>query len=281
MGTQLYGRGMIRVYGDSFVAPWMIDQPLNWPAMVANKLGLPIENKAVRGSSSEYAIKTFFNDTMSGNVNKNDVIIISLPDMGRIHFEFQNEYPRTASTYNSALIEDRKLDKHPWLQQNKEHLKWYFVNVDQELLEYNRSCYIYALKNFADANPSNTILLVSGWHLNTVLPLANVPSNFLKLDVPLMELSMSEIDGLDYHIWTKFTIIDPRANHFSNVNLFRLRDAMCETLLSKSIQINVDSFSKHMYNTVMTKDQYLAEVEKNNLYYFDKIIKNFDETKHK
>jgi hypothetical protein len=96
-----------------------------------------------------------------------------------------------------------------------------------------------------------------------------------------MELSMKEIDGIEYKQWTKFTVVDPRVNHFSNDNLFRLRDAMCNTIVHKSISIDVDSFSKLLYNTVMTKEQYTKEVEKNNLYHFDNIVRNFRETQAK
>jgi hypothetical protein len=52
------------VYGDSYVQEQQ-DKSLSWISLLANKLDLPIINRAIGGSSVEYSIKSFVKDKIS------------------------------------------------------------------------------------------------------------------------------------------------------------------------------------------------------------------------
>jgi hypothetical protein len=271
-------------YGDSFVAPHLYDAKLGWLRTLSKKMNLPVLNKAVRASSAEYCMVNFYNDINKNKIKNGDVIILSLANPGRVHFEHQNHYPETASLYSSVLINniDSDLPRHKWLKESKEHLKWYLTNVDMDLLSINHSCYMHAIRNCAENFPESVVILLSGWTLEKQIPLPTTnPPNFLHIDVPLMEIANREIqDCSSYWDWVSDCVTDPRVNHFSNQNLEIFADLLFESIdkLDAGI-ITLDKFKKNIFPKKLTYEAYLSHVEQGDLNHFYRIVENFQRKK--
>jgi len=270
-------------YGDSFVAPYLFDRSLGWVQLLSEKLNLEVVNKAVRASSAEFCMKTVYNDIENNNINNGDIIILSLANPGRVHFEFQNQFPESATFYSSMLIEyqDLSLPRNIWLKENKNHLEWYLTQMDLDLININHSCYVHAIKNCAENFPDSVIILLSGWKLEKEIPLTNIPKNFLYLKTPLMDISGSEInDFVSYLQWVRNSITDPRVNHFSNHNLKVFADLIYESIEQLDIGIvSLDKFEKNIFPQSLTYENYMHHVNQGNLNYFDEIAENFNKVK--
>jgi hypothetical protein len=262
------------VYGDSFVAPWHgLSEEHCWVNRLVKNNNIHVTNKAVRSSSAEYAIKLFYQDLTSNTLQGDELIVISLAHPGRLHLQYQNEYPNTASLYSM----DNKIDKHEWFIENKEHLKWYLTNVDDDLLAINHASYVHVLNDYALANPSCKILLMSGWPLMINFPITYA-DNLLKVNLPLMQISELEIKSpLTYSDWTANTRIDPRINHMSNQNL-----SIFVNLISNAMQTNdtsfigLDKFAGDIFTEPLIYENYRKFVDTGILTESNKILKRFD-----
>ena len=80
----------IRVYGDSFAAP--SPEFDSWADILGQQLSLPVINKAINGSSTEYAIKNLCVDIKHNLINDDDIIIFVVSTPGRLHLEIQNKH---------------------------------------------------------------------------------------------------------------------------------------------------------------------------------------------
>jgi hypothetical protein len=273
----------ILVYGDSFVAPYLYNHNLGWIQLLSKKLNLSEVNNAVRASSAEFCMKMFYNDIENNKINNGDIIILSLANPGRIHLEFQNTFPESASFYNAQLINYQDLDspKNLWLKENKEHLDWYLTQMDLELININHSCYVHAIKNCADNYPDSVIILLSGWKLEKEIPLTNIPKNFLHLKIPLMDISNQEINNSSYFHWVSNCITDPRINHFSNGNLKIFTDLIYQSIIELDISVvTLDKFKKNIFPKVLTYEDYMHYIDQGDLTYFNEIVDNFKKIKH-
>jgi len=275
----------IMAYGDSFVAPYLFNRDLGWVRLLSEKLNLSVVNKAVRASSAEFCMKTFCNDIENDKINNGDIIILSLANPGRIHFEFQNQFPESATFYSAKLIDYQNVDlsKNGWLKENKLHLEWYLTQIDLELININHSCYIHAIKNCAENFPDSVIVLLSGWKLEKEIPLTNTPKNFLHLKIPLMDISGQEINNFtSYFDWVTHCLTDPRVNHFSNDNLKIFTDLIYQSI--NELNMNVvtsDKFKKNIFPEVLTYEDYVHHVNQGDLNYFHGIVENFNKIKPK
>jgi hypothetical protein len=266
-------------YGDSFVAPYLYDTTLGWVQLLSKKINLSVVNKAVRASSAEFCMKNFYNDIEKNTIKNGDIVIISLANPGRVHFTFQDQFPESASFYSSSLInyQDINLPKNKWLKENKEHLEWYLVNVDLDLININHSCYVHAIKNYAENFPDITVILLSGWKLEKQFPLGILPPNFLYLKIPLMDISSQEIkDFSSYFYWVSDCIIDPRVNHFSNDNLEIFADLIFQSIKKLDISIiTLDKFKKNIFPKKLTYDDYLRSVNNKDINYYNEVVNYF------
>jgi len=273
----------ILAYGDSFVAPYLFNRDLGWVRLLSEKLNLEVVNKAVRASSAEFCMKTFVDDIENNKINNGDIIILSLANPGRVHLEFQNTFPESATFYSSKLIEiqDLSLSKNAWLKENKHHLEWYLTEMDLGLININHSCYVHAIKNCADNYPDSVILLMSGWKLEKEIPLTNLPKNFLYLKTPLMDISGQEINNFSsYFHWIRNCLTDPRVNHFSNHNLKIFADLIYQSINELDISVvTLDKFKKDIFPKVLTYEDYMHYIDQGDLTYFSGIVENFKKIK--
>lgn len=231
-----------------------------WTDLLSRKLSLDQINRAVSGSSSQYAIKTFFYDVISNLIQPDDVIIFVLSTPGRMHFEFQNTNPRTASVYLHGSDD-------VWYKDNKKFLEWWMGNVDLSLEALNHDCYVHALKNFAATRPDVKVILLMNSDYDpskqNSLPLGVLPNNFFKPDIFLNEISEHEIIGKrNYKEWTKVTTYDPRINHLSNPNLDILSDRVLEIIHDGDMQyFKYEYFQKNLFEIITTKEQYHSYID--------------------
>jgi len=267
-------------YGDSYIAPHQHDAKLGWLRLLSKKMNLPVFNKAVRASSAEFCMSNFYNDISDNKIKNGDVIILSLSNPGRVHFEFQKQYPESASLYAPMFIDliDENLPRHKWLKENKEHLKWYLTNVDLDLININHSCYMHAIRNCAELFPDSIVVLMGGWALEKAIPLPKqAPSNFLHVTLPLNDISESEIKNCSSYIeWVRSCGSDPRVNHFSNQNLEIFANLIYQAIEKRDTSdITINKFEKNIFSKKLTYEDYLLHVDKGDLNYNYRIVENF------
>jgi len=263
----------LRVYGDSFAAP-EVDQK-TWPTLLADQLYMHLDNKAVKGSSTEYAIKTLTTDLHNGVIKKGDVIIYVPSHTGRLHFTYQKDHPETASNY----LHDPNLTlegEHPWYWNNKHHIEWWLLNCDDQLLKLNHEAYIQLIKNYALARPDCTFLVLPAFQTQTNIMNGTAPENFLRAEINFYKISHDEVgDNFDYFNWIEFTKEDPRANHLTLPNLKLLADLLETAILKKNVSnITYKQFKTRNISKITTKKQYQTYIDKGILDCNTKILAN-------
>jgi hypothetical protein len=259
----------LRIYGDSFAAREDVGRPplaSGWGVMLGNLLGLPVKNKAISGSSTEYAIKLFVDDVENNIIDDNDIIIFLPSSTGRLYFTYQlTEAPETASLY---LHVPQHYVPQEWYWKNKDHIEWWMVNHNRRMQEITHESYIQLLKNFAVSNPSCTVIVLPtfpGKYKKNIFD--NITStNFLRANIFLMNINQSEVgikheENFDYKWWTEFTKIDPRSNHLTIPNLTILANLLVESIQNSSIDnITYDKFKTNVIEKITSKEQYLKYV---------------------
>lgn len=265
------------VYGDSYASSENDGCPA-WPDLLGKQLGLEVFNRAVSGSSTEYAMRCLIKDFNTKTIEDGDVIVFVASTPGRMHFQFQNTRPETAAQYWHDI--DTKDPKHSWYKENKKHLEWWMLNFDCRMNAINHECYIHALKDLALANPKSYVIHLSNSDHNFLerveLPFSKIPKNFLRPDIYLSTISHNEvIDFVSYNDFVTHTKYDPRANHMANPNLKILSNALVKAIDTNSVKhINYDIFEKQILKTICSKEQYLSYVGKGYLYRWNGIESN-------
>jgi hypothetical protein len=264
---------LLRIYGDSYAAPRIGC----WANILANKLKIPEINKAVEGSSTEYAIKCFFQDLFSDNIGYNDIIIFVTSTPGRLHFEFQNQNPGSAVQYlRAASKEDH------WYWENKDHLEWYLVNQDMNLNSINHESYIKFIKDVAWNRPDNLFIILSNSNSRidtTRLDKIN-PPNFLRSYTYLNTVSENEIIDADLHNvyqdFVSYTGHDPRSNHLSVPNLEILSELLYYSIKRLTVSnITYEKFKTQILKKIRKKQDWVEGIDQGLYYYldwYDKII---------
>jgi hypothetical protein len=283
MGNKKYMK-TLRIYGESFAAGEWGGNPhdiMGWAKMLGDLLSLPIQNNAISGSSTEYAISIFVKEVNSGQVGDDDIIIFVPSSTGRLYFSHQlNVDPSTASKY---LNEPQNPGSHDWYWKNKDHIEWWMLNNDRLMQGITFESYIQLLKNFAISKPQCTVIILPAYnngYYNQDIFNAIPPVNFLRANVFLKNISDAEIvldtsEYVDHNSWREFTYIDSRANHLTNTNLSILAKLLSESIQTLSIDnITSDKFQTKNIEKIASKEQYLKYVSSNLIPYLKYIEKN-------
>jgi hypothetical protein len=253
----------LRVYGDSFAALELG----SWTKMLADLLKIPIDNKAISGSSTEYSIYTFINDVKEDEIGDKDIIVFVTSNTGRLYFTQQLEYrPETASNYTRKLKVFDKSDE--WYWKNKDHIEWWMVNNSTKMQSITFESYVQLLKNFALSKPSCVMVVLQAFNNGYSGDIFNnvPPHNFLRPAIFLRNISHRETDQpyashLNYVDWTEFTKIDPRPNHLTIPNLTILANLLVESIQNLTIDnITYDKFKTNIIDKIISKEQYLKYV---------------------
>ena len=273
----------IRIYGDSFASA---ERPDCWPHLLATKLSLPIVNKAVAGSCTEYAIKSFIEDVENNIVEDDDIIIYIPSQASRLNLSFQlNAAP------GSAICADH--DGHgkyeAWKQENQKHIDWWIMNHDTRMQTIQFESYIQLLKNFASNQPKCIVIVLPAYPISvrehiwskvnrynypTKIFNSQTPSNFLRANICLYDVSIDEIkdthlflnlnENFAYKKFIKFTILDPRSNHLTNPNLHILSNLLIESIQTLNIDnITLNKFETKNLGFITNKKEYLKYVSNN------------------
>lgn len=257
----------IRVYGDSFAAP---NPDFDcWPAILGKKINLPVANKAVPGSSTEYAIKCFIQDIQNNIIQDNDIVIFVTSTPGRLHFNFQNtERPDTGSSYLHEPTTNNRHKYEPWYFKNKDHINWWIVNQDHRLNEINHEAYIHLIKDFAWTKPLATFIVLGNTDHRVSIPGGQNPKNFLQSFTYLNRISENEYStGGSYLEWVKHTNWDLRINHLSIPNLHILAELVEESITNLTVDnITYDKFLTKLMDPISTKAQYADYLANGYLY---------------
>lgn len=273
----------LRVYGDSFAAgEWGGNPPsiMGWAKMLGDLLEIPVENKAISGSSTEYAVNTFVTDVKEGRIDDNDIIIFVPSGTGRLYFSYQlHTDPGTASKY---LHPDSLSKSNEWYWKNKDHIEWWMVNNDAQMHKITFESYIQLLKNFTISKPQSTVIVLPAYNNGYTKDIFNTvpPTNFLRANVFLKTLSSTEViseetEHLDHNWWREFTKFDARANHLTNINLTILSNLLAESIQTLSVDnITYDKFRTNVIDKITSRDQYLKYVSEGMLPYLKNIENN-------
>ena len=158
----------LRIYGVNYAA----SPEFSWTKMLAAKLDMNLYNKALDGSSTEYAIKQLLSDVRSGKIIPGDVVVYVPMHMGRLHFTHQNSVaPKTAALY---IHSSRNIDKsHTWYWDNQHHIEWWMNNVDRELLDINFEAYVQLVRTLAQGMPDNPFIVLPAYKSTINIPRTN------------------------------------------------------------------------------------------------------------
>lgn len=237
------------VYGDSFAAPV---ESYSWVNLLGSKLAINFINKAISGSSIEKSMLLFTEDYKKNIFSQDDIIIFVLGIPGRLHLDYQNKHPNTASLFTR----DNNLD-NIWYKINKNYIKWYFLNRDPRLYRLNIDGYLHILKNFSEQNSTIKLILLSVNDLNPIFPLKPIPCNFLLPNISLWKISENEFDGINYESWTEKVKTDIRINHLSLPNVKILADSIFDIIMTNDLsKLNYNSFIKKIFNKQLDKHSY-------------------------
>lgn len=255
------------VFGDSYVAPhW---HHVEWTKILANSLNLDYENFGVCGSSSEHAIRMF--QKVSAKKITDSVIIILLSTPGRLDLEFQLTCPGTASEYLTQWVNISD-PMHQWYKENKKYIEWFMVNYNHLGAYQNRECYIHALKNFAESDSSNTVIVLqNGLQSNgpdTYIHRGNIPSNFIIPEIDINKISNDEvINFTSFNDFRKYVTYDPRLNHLTIPNLNIMAESIKQIILTRDTShLYYDKFKKNIINTIKTHEELNNYIESKILY---------------
>jgi hypothetical protein len=267
----------ILVYGDSFAASDN-KQYQSWVDIIGKKLDLDVINRAVSGSSTEYAMSCLISDINDNTFEKNDIVIFVSSTVGRMHFQFQRTRPETASQYWHEV--DISEPKHRWYKDNKKYLEWWMVNHDNKITAINHECYVHFLKNLSEQYTQSIVIHLdnspSGYSDTDVLSLGKVPKNFLKPAIYLNTVSSNEIiDFKSYNDFVEYTGSDPRINHLSIINLNILANLIAYAIDNKTVNhISYGAFEQQILRKIQTPEQYLSYIGKELLYNIPEPTKN-------
>jgi hypothetical protein len=237
------------IYGDSFSC--YCDSNPCWTLNVANSLKLTLKNYAVGGASNETGIRRFVSNLT--NYKPGDVIIFQTSSDSRLHLQFQINRPETAASYQSDRVDLNDI-RHNWYKENSSYVKWLIANTDQHLLDINAESYVHVVKNFAEANPDITVLVLQNQPQKIQFPHSK-PTNFIRSNTSLSIVSENEYASeTSYFDWIKYTRGDPRNNHLSNENAIILSIIVTKMIRDKSDKDLVyDAFKQSFLPTIKTK----------------------------
>jgi hypothetical protein len=254
----------LRIYGDSFASMQPSNRITSWPTLLAAQLDLPMSNKAVSGSGTEYSIKQLCFDFWDGIICNGDIVIIVLSSLGRLNFQYQEERPETASIYLRDPGGNRH--EHLWYWKNKKYIEWYIVNQDCNMHSINHTAYVSLIKDIAITLPDCKFIILENMNSQIHLELNTYPKNLLHPHISLNKISNDEFDmnndlKYPYSYWTEFTVYDARQNHLSIPNLKILSELLFESIQTMDItNITADKFMKHHLPRITTKDEYMNYV---------------------
>ena len=274
---------VLRIYGDSFASIQPNDQNItSWPELLARKLQLPIVNNAIPGSSTENAVKNLCHDVENSVIKDNDIIVIVLSSSGRLNFQYQTEHPETAVEYLRDPI-NRPGHNHSWYWKNKNHIEWYIVNQDYQMLTINHTAYVSLIKDIANKLPACKFVILENTHFEFPNGLDYYPKNCIRSKISLNTVSNNEFDfppGIDnpYQYWTQFTTFDARQNHLSKPNLVILSNLLFEAINNMNIDnISYDKFLQKHLKQIKNTSEYMYYVKQDFVDYNEwlfKFIKN-------
>ena len=251
------------MFGDSYVAPNRTST--EWGRLLANKIGGEYENFGVDGSSSEHAMRKFQELTSKTTISYS-IIIVLLSTVGRLDLMFQLDRPETASVYlHTDMVSTDP--RHEWYRENKKYIEWLIVNYNYRSAWLNRECYIHALKNFAESDPSNLVIVLQNSlqssDTSSFISRGKVPDNFIISETDVNNISRDEIiDSIPYHNFVKHTRWDPRVNHLTNPNLEIMAESLHQVIVTRdATRLSYDNFQKNIIPQVKTQrelDEYIA-----------------------
>lgn len=249
------------VYGDSFCADDYQEHP-SWTKQVSIRLEIPMVNKAISGSSTEYAFKTLVEDFKSDEIKPDDVIIFQFSSHARLHFDYQlHDKPGTASKFLSHV--NTNLPENSWYKVNKSYIEWYLLNINVKLNEINHESYLHAIQSFAEMYQSTTFLILFNQARTDYLPSFVPPKNMFITNISLQQISANEqVKEYSWADWTDYTKFDPRINHLTNPNLSKLADLAVNTIANKHMNgWDYSSFQSKIIDKITNAEQYMGYVD--------------------
>jgi len=255
----------LRVYGDSYTASIEVDNH-NWTYILAKKLGYQEVNRAVSGGSNAVIYYRLYEDIRKNVIcnNKTGAIIVQLSTNGRFYNDWVlKNYPQAGSIF----LHGEFCKSLPYYVDNKDHIDWWIAENNLQLEDLGVETFLHWLKYHVAKKYSNVKIIVM---FNTVSRNFNFSQlenteNFLCFNnVNLRNVSENEYsNSYSYSEFTKYTIIDSRANHLCNPNLELLANAVCKIIHSNETSIlSEDIFMKGIITRIEDEVQYRKYVEK-------------------
>lgn len=260
----------LRVYGDSYAVKSL--DSLCWPELLSERLGIPLINQAVGGSSTEFSMINIDNDIDNNIIGDNDIICFVMTTYGRVNLRYVTDnVPNKASNYLHDLEAN---NKDPWIRDNKKFVDWYLVNRDDRLLRINQQSYIHYLIDYASSKPNVTFILLKNLSFEERLPYM-LPQNFLMPDIYLGKISRDEIRNFnsddEYRANLKF---DPRSNHLTEPNLKILVNLIVQSIQELTVNnFKYECFQSKILDKTINLNQYLNYVNLGILAKNDETIK--------
>lgn len=249
----------LRIYGVNYAA----SQEYSWTNMLSSRLDMKLVNKALDGSSTEYAIKQLISDVKNGVIIPGDVVVYVPMHMGRLHFKHQNLVaPKTAALY---IHGPKNIDEsHTWYWNNQHHIEWWMNNVDRELLDINFEAYIQLVRTLAEGMSDNVFVVLPAYGSKISMPTTEVPRNFLMPSIELFKVSEAELINQLFDVTLmEFVKYDARTNHLIIPNQVILSRGLHESIINLDVSnISYDCFHDEIIEKITNKQQYLTYVDK-------------------
>ena len=257
----------LRVYGDSYAVSaettTEVGAELYWPTQLGKRFNIPVVNKAVVASSTEYSMINFTEDVTNNIIGDDDIVCFVTSTPGRLNLRYiSEERPYWAGKSEPWKTLPKNLN-NAWYWDNKNHIEWYRDNQDYNLLKINHESYIHTIKDYAWSKPNVTFVLLQNLDHGITIPGGAVPKNFLMPDTFLGQISRNEV--IDWRGWEDFgeySGTDYRINHLCIPNLNVLVDLLVYSIQNLTVDnFDYSYFHKQIISKITNDEQYSKYVK--------------------
>jgi hypothetical protein len=294
---------IIRVYGDSYVAPLPPQEGKGWTKILADRLGMEELNFGVGGSSAFYTIKKLALDLKNNEIKEDSLIIVLLSSLGRFYNKTSLEkFPSSGTNFihesvpafdaNVGFTEERpvsipngvllsaKSEMARYYYENENFIKWWFVENDIQLENINVESFIHWIYLLAVKKHTNHkfIIMFNSSYKHDYSCIENTKNFILLKDFFMSKIANNEIDeqiistdlprqGKYFRLTEHIDFMDPRINHLTKPNIEILVEQMEKVVLHNDCSgLRHDAFLSNVIKPIRGIEEYNQYVVDNILY---------------
>lgn len=210
------------IFGDSFSTSRNPKEHIAWSNLLADKLNAELKIIAEGGSSIGWLIYQSF--LMKDNFKEDDYVIFQTSTLVRA---FLNKNKPGMTEFWKDCPYWNSLDK-----KEKEGYIFHIMSIhDEEVLQQQIQLWVWGMDHYTRHLKSKPIIS-RGWDIGSL----DIPNDWLLSNGFLLDASLDEFDNAREQSinWMLRVGGDPRENHFSRINHYKIADMYHEGLVNRT-----------------------------------------------